>query len=469
MKTFALAGAVVLVAAAAGGYAFAVHEGRLRVAEVTEQVRSAAGPSGSFTYETSSVHPLSGSIELARVAFRSADGTLYTTDRLTVAAGKAGDLREIHAIGIRVVYAKGTLQAASFDASDVMIPTAASGSAQTIDPAAITFANAALHGASLALVRGVVNVSSIKVGSYGAGHPSTMSVSGASIAVINSAQFNRVDVGALQVAGVDLASLVYAAEHGRKPAVQSGQASLTADRILILQTGRQVLSIAKAELAGTSGLNQPTWSKLVISEAISTPTDAASVMKLKAIGLDTIGWDLTIAMSFKPDGGLLQAWPMTMTVQKLGTLEIGVDLAHVDLSALQRGTTTMATLGAALFRIELRGARARFVDGGALDLMLRAQAKKEGVDEEVVRQRLVDGLRDNAGFAAAVPNDQLRAVTEEFIARGGSVEIRLAPRPALSIIQLAVAAAGARTNPDAFLSVLGLSSVWERNDKSSNL
>lgn len=463
-RTPLLAGAslLILLAVAGGGYTYAVHEGQAEVADTAARIREGVGPNGSFSYESSQVHPLSRSASLERVALRTADGTLYTASRVTVAAGATGRLRAVHADRIRVADSEGSLQAAALDATDVMVPVNVPGAPTKVDPAAITFADATLRDVALGLPGSTLTTSSVEIRSYGAGRPSTVAVTGATAHVAGSSQLDSMGLGAFRMTGVDVASLVDAAEHGRKPPAMSGAVSLAAEAFYVAKGPNHFVQIARGELTGTTDIAKPSWSKLAVSGVSIVPPDPEATQNLRAIGLDAIRYDMTVSVGYDPVGGKFHASPIVASFQGLGTVELGVDLTHFDLSALQGAQPDWVALGTALTGISLENAHLRVVDKGVLDKMFLSRAKAEGVSEATSRQAAVQRLRDDEQFEAFVPDDGLRSVLEEFLSRGGSFEIRVAPTSPVGIAQLAAAA---EMNPASIMSAMNLTSRWSSGTK----
>lgn len=457
-RTSLLAGAslLVMLAVAGGLYTYAVREGEAEVADAAARIRGGLGPSGSFSYESLQIHPLLSTASLDRVALRASDGTLYTADRLTVARGALGHLRTIHADRIRVADGDGNLQATALDAADVMVPTSVQGAPTGVDPAAITFTEATLRDVALSVPKSTITASSVEVGSYGAGRPSTVAVAGATVLVVGSPQFDSVGLGAFRMTGVDVASLVDAVEHSRRPPVMVGAGSLSAEAFYVAKGSKHFVQIAKGQLTGTTDIAKPSWSKLIISGVSMVPFDPDATAKLQAVGLNAIRFDTTVSLEYNPTAAKFRASPVLVTLQGLGTIELGFDLVHVDLTALQDAKPDWVALGASMISIGLADAHMRVVDAGALDKMFSVRARAEGVSEATLRQAVVQKLRDDEQFETSIPDDGLRSVLEEFLSRGGSLEVHIAPRSPISVAQLAAA----EMNPGSLLPSMNLTSRW---------
>jgi hypothetical protein len=449
-----LAATAIVLASAGGGWAWALHEGRAELDVAVARVRAQIGPNGSLTYASSSVNPLSRSADLSGVAMRLPSGSLVTADAVHLVAGDGdGRIAALRVTGMRASGAAtdGAISAAFLDASGIAVPPGAA--ERKVDPADVTVASATFRGLSYAAMGTSVQADGFRLSDYGSGHRSTLSVTALSVAVPSTEHVDHVALGRIEVDGLDLATLVNAAERNLPPpAISSGGVRFALAGLHVSNQGEDVLSAASAELSATAAANGASSDgRMELSGVLVRPVDDTTRREFAEAGLSELSLDASVPTSYAVAGGRLRGSP-SIRVAGLGTLSLAVEMAHVDLTAFQGGNFDPAEMARVGSQAQIVSLEAHYADSGLLGRLLEATARRYGTSKDQVRAAAVQALQADRILDALPHGAEIKASLASFVSDGGSLVVGIHPKEPISLAEVDASA----DNPEATLAGMGL-------------
>ena len=441
---------------AAGGYVWALHEGRADLRIATERINASVQPGGSFSYASSVVHPFSLGADLTGVVLRLPDGALYTADHVRVSGAGNGRISSVHAENLHGVSGLGPAQltAATLDGKNVTVPELPPGTAT--DPTAAAFDDLTLRGVAIATGGRTATMTSVRVIDYGLGRSSTFELSDLSLPMLGVAYADRMAVAALTSRGIDIASGIRAIRNGT-PSSHPASTPVTLEMdgfYLALGTARP-FAIGRTTATGTAGFIDPTTrTTLDMTDVVYAPPGQADQQSLRnVIGKDTLVGSLHLGVAFTRAGGVLDMSPVTARADGIGTLGLAVKLTGIDADLLKAGKMDAARLMTLGLETQLSGASAFFDDNGLMRRIAEAQAQRLNVPEEEVRTRLANAVRQNPILGTLPGGDGMQTAISDFLLHGGRLQVALTPPSPVN----AVALAGMEgSDPATVVSTLGL-------------
>ncbi|MBE7209772.1 MAG: hypothetical protein INR65_02035 [Gluconacetobacter diazotrophicus] len=451
-------GAVVLLALVLPGcYLAALRIGERDLAAATARIRTELGPGGSLDYANAVIHPLSRSAVLERVVLRDASGVTLAVDRLDVSPGAGGRIRGLRASPFRLSTPDGTLRAATLEVSGLSLPSP--GPAGRIDPAAARFADAELRNAVVEASGSVLTLGDLRVADYGRDRPTRIDASNVVDTLSAPRGPARLTAGDLHATGLDAASLIALAEGGARPVrPPPGDTTVVLHRLAVTQAGTSLGGIdelrgqTRRDAAGNAS------SRVAGTGLVIVPPDPDAAARLRSLGLDTLHGSFGTDGSYRRADGVLRVSSASLSLDRIGVLDLGVELDGMifDPSTVPPADRTAAAARAVMAG-RLSGLHLRFTDRGLLSALFDAAARNDGMPASVLRARLADALPRDLRLAALLPDPaQLQAVAA-FLRDGGTLELRLDPRPPIVLKRLAAAAG----DPAALLASLNLSAVHD--------
>ena len=440
----------------AGGYVWALHEGRADLQAATERMNASVQPGGSFSYATSAIHPFSLGADLTGVVLRLPDGGLYTAEHVRLSGAGRGRLSSLHADNLHGVGGPNTAQvtAVTLDGKNVAVPGPSPGTA--MDPTAATFDDLTLRGVAIAADGRTATMTSIRVIDYGLGRSSTFELSDFSLPLVGVAYADRMAIAALTSKGIDIASTIRAIRNGTPsghPA--STPVTLEIDDFYLAQGTRRPFAIGRMTASGTAGLVDPTTRTTLdmmdVVYALPGQADQQSLRNL--IGEDTLEGSLHLGISFTQAGGVLDISPVTARADGIGTLGFAVKLTGIDADLLKAGKMDAARLMTLGFEIQLSSASAFFEDKGLMKRAAEVQAQRLNVPQGEVLTRLANAVEQNPVLGVLPGGDGMRTAISDFLLHGGRIQVAITPPSPVN----AVALAGMEgSNPATVVSTLGL-------------
>ncbi len=452
-EAIALAAAGGLCLLAGGGWLWAVHEGRVRLAEATTLLRAGLGPGGSLTYATSVVRPLARGADLSDVALRLPGGPLLTAQHLSLSGAASDRIRGVHAEGLRLEAPQGGVAtAATLDVHDVVVPPLVPGQPYHLAPDGVFFSDFDLAGLAAQASGGSVRLADLSVDQYGPGRATTLRARAFEVPLPRAAAADLVGVNAFSASGVALADLLGAAFRGDAlPRLRTAQGQAELDGLFLAHGAERPLQVARIVAsgspapngAGSTGSGAVEGLVATLPPAVSGPLDGLLPSPLRGEMSWTIGYD--------PAGGLLHVSALRMAAQKLAVLTLALELAHLDAEALPPPGS--AALPQALLGVQLRSARLGVTDEGVLDVLLRLGARRTGLPPDQLRAATAAQLDANPLLATLLGGAAGRAALLAFLAGGGALTATLAPPVPVTLGALAQAG---QQDPAALASRAGL-------------
>lgn len=450
--------ALVIAAAAGGGYLWAEHAGNADLQQAAQQIRAALGPNGSFTYASATVHPFQHAADLYQVALRAPSGDLYTAAHVTVVSGGTGRITALRAQDLRLVgsSAPGALTASELKATDITFPAPPPGQPMKIDPAAVTLGDLTLFGLTFTQPGTAATLTTLELRDYGAGRASTLTAAGLSVPVASVQHLDHVGLSRFVASGIDLASALNAVEHhATPPDLAVGKVRVELDGLVASDGASDILAVRKASLSGTSGAGGAnTSSNLVLAGvSVTPPAGTPSSAELASAGLATLRGGLTSEATYVLAGGHVST-TSTLQVDGIGKLVFAMQMAHVDALVFASGKPDPAALLAMARDAQLVSASATFTDGGMLDRVLALGTQKTGKPASELRELAVLRISQDPSFDTWSGGQQLRAALAGFLARGGTIGVSVHPAVPISLLALSQ---DQDDSPAAMATLLGLS------------
>lgn len=440
-KTFIAAVAAVLIvgAGAGGGYVWALHQGQARLQQATQQIRSALGPNGSFSYDASVVHPLRRSADLVRVVLRLPTGVQWTADNVTVADTAAGKIGSLSARGLRFVDPAdaSVVTIATLDGTDIRFPPQPPGRTVAVDPGAISFSNLGLNRSVLTEPGASVQVASMTVTNYGAGRASRLRLAGIAVPLANAAPFDSFGVASTELSGFDFASALSAlARQAPLPPILIGPGRLAVDGLYAATGNTKSLTVAQAVLStDTQDNGAITLADLKVTGITASALDQQLKAFLDAFQLPHFEIGLSSQASYHIAGGRFEISP-SVAVKDLGALTLKAKLVHLDITGLNRRQPDIGSLLGIVNSVQFVSGALDFQDHGLRQRFLAARERQTGQPEAAIRSQLVQSISNDQDLLGSSAGKQLQDVLISYIEHGGGITATLQPPQPVGFAQL---------------------------------
>ncbi len=444
---------------AAGGYAWALQEGRADLKVTTDRINAAVQPGGSFSYAGSAIHPLSLGAGLTRVVLRLPDGTLYTASHVSVSGVWGGRFASLHAKDLHGVGGAlmRPLSAAALDGRNVSEPRHLMGAPW--DPTAVTFDRMTFRRIAIAEGR-TAKVATVRIRNYGVGHRSTLELDDLSLLFAAPTYASRAAVSKLVAIGLDLASAVKAYRTGTRDMQSDSPETVEMDGFSLGSDTTRTVVIGRTTVSGTRDpVDGVTRTRLDMADVVYAPPKLAGQRSLQAIlGEKPIKASVHQDISYARARGVLDMPSMTIRMEGIGTLGIAIRVSGIDPKLVGAGPAETNRPMTQPVDMQLSNASASFEDGGLIKRVADVQAQRlnlSGMDLSgtEVRMRFANAVARNPVFALLPGGGGMRNAISEFLLHGGRLQVAVDPPSPLSLTALA----GLKgSDPGTLASMLGL-------------
>ncbi len=435
--TIAACVAAGLCVAAGGGTLWAQHTAQARLQDAVAALRAGLGPDGSLSYAGAVVHPFSRSADLTDVALRLPSGRLMTAGHLALTDGGQGRIAVLRAERLRLEGSGTVATADTLEARNVSVPPPVPGQPYRIAPDAVFLDALALGGIAAEAPYGAAQLASLEVGEYGAGRHSTLRARGLTVPLTRLPGVERAGLDAAESSGLDLAGIAGALVRGEAPPrTIAAAASATLDGLYLAHGDARPVRLATLRVLTTPGPAGAYASTATVDGLVVEPVSEAMRAGFASLGLDAVRAASAYSIAFDAAGGRLTLSPLRLSVERLGTLSLAAELAHVDPAALAAQPDAAATQ-ALVAAMQLASAHLTLVDAGLLERALALGAQRAGLPAQQLRAVLSARLRQDPAVAIGMPDPASREALAAFITDGGTLEVTLAPPAPLALGQLA--------------------------------
>jgi hypothetical protein len=387
------AGVLALGLLAGGAYAVAQSAAEAAVAEAIARLRTALGPGAVVEHGSVRVEPIAGRVRIASLTVMP-DGP--TGERFVVADVVADDLRpggtgfrrlSLHATRI-LVGQEERGRIGSITIEGLTLPA----------EAGFSLADISLDGLDVLDVAwdlpdgSALHVSYLGAGGIGGDRSDRFEIGDLVLVGGRDMDFDRVQIGFLEVTGVRLLPVVLATIEGRAPPAPRGASQATLRDVLVQADGREVLRLAEANANS--------------DDADGLPGTQRSILAMR---------DLVIGLPPEAQAALdgLAELRLAISGETLGNQERG-DYSIEELSIEAEGLGTFALsarvsgamvppLGDPMADGRLHGFSLSFQDSGLTARLLAGAARASGVSEAEMRAQVRQALAEFEAMLGSLP------------------------------------------------------------------
>lgn len=356
MKKIVAIAVVVVIVAAGGAYYFVRQRAGQQMDAALAAFRESLPPGSTFTYADAAPDVFQRSAHLTTVALTT-NGTAYTADTVDLAPGDGRTLRHFAMTKVTAKAPGSTATADSIGADGLTLPLLAS-SATQIDPAAVTFDHAALHGLHASPQGGgSIDATDISADGYGTGRPTTVDLAGLLMQPTGVA-VDRVSLDHFRLRGILLADIVARAESGAGAWPRNNKdygAELTS--LAVNAKGKPLMTLgsftAGSDPAGNDRLNTRMDMKdlVVMADPVLTPG-------LTQLGYDRFQGSMQMRATVDEAGQQLRMQAFDVDAPAMAHLHLALGLDNVPFGAMNQS----ASMGSAAALVALVQARLQSLD-----------------------------------------------------------------------------------------------------------
>lgn len=281
---------------------------------------------------------------------------------------------------------------------------------------------------------------------WGGGNPTRIAVTGFEIGgPPRNAPFDRIRIGRIAAAGLDIPGLVAAAIALRQPATLAGEPSFEIEDLAATMRDQPVFSIAGiAARSRVDAAGSGTGSMAIRGVQVLPAVGIADW--LTRLGYADIQAELTAESSYDAVSGRIE----------LNALRIaGREVGELALSLLMDGVTRDATMRQDYTRARLHGLSITWLDRSILQRVVRDMAQSIGRPEQDVREQWAGMAMGLLGQRGAAGLDSIRDAILSYI-RGQAREIELRAQPPQPVPVLSLGGVG---SPAQAQQVLGITAA----------